>query len=51
MCYANNRQEWEKDMNYMYPAAMAIGGIALESSGRQRKSDDDELPGRRKRKT
>jgi hypothetical protein len=50
VCYANNRQEWEKDMNYMYPAAMAIGGIALESSGRQRKSDDDELPGKKKKK-
>lgn len=49
ICYANNRQEWEKDVSYMYPA-MASAGMAIDSgSGKHRKEEDD-LPFKKKKK-
>lgn len=48
--YENNRQEWERDINYMYPVAMTLAGIALETgSGKHRKEDED-FPDKKKKK-
>lgn len=50
VCYANNRQEWEKDINYMYPAAMALSGIALETGSSKHRKEDEDLPDKKKKK-
>lgn len=49
-CYFNNRQEWERDVNYMYPVSVALGGISMGSSGKQRRSEDEDLPSRKRKK-
>lgn len=48
--YANNRQEWDKDINYMYPVGMALTGIALESGSGKHRKEDEELPNKKKKK-
>lgn len=49
-CFSNNRQEWERDVNYMYPVSVALGGIAMGSSGKQRRNEDEDLPSRKRKK-
>lgn len=47
LCYSNNRQEWEREMNYMYPVMM---GLLDDDGPRSHYKEDDELPNIKKKK-
>lgn len=49
LCYANNRQEWQKDINYMNPV-IVLSNILDGVSEKKRKSDDDLQNKKRKKK-
>lgn len=46
-CYVNNRQEWERDLSYMYPVAISM---ALDNDSGKRRKGDEDLPDNKKRK-
>lgn len=48
VCYVNNRKEWERDLNYMYPVMM-LSTIFDSVPDKKRKSEDD-LPNNKKKK-
>lgn len=48
VCYANNKKEWERDTNYMYPITM-LSNIFDGAPEKKRKSEDD-LPDKKKKK-
>ena len=48
--YSSNRQEWERDLNYMLPAAAALNGVALESGKKERNREDEDFNKKKKKK-
>lgn len=48
--YSNDRQEWERDLNCMFPAMAAINGVALESGKKERNREDDDFNNKKKKK-
>lgn len=48
VCYTNNKKEWERDTNYMYPAIM-LSNMFDGAPEKKRKSEDD-LPNNKKKK-
>lgn len=48
--YRENRQEWERDLSYMYPLTNGLNSIALEAGGKERKRPEDDLPSKKKKK-
>lgn len=47
LCYSNNRQEWDREMDYMYPTMLLL----LDDDGsRSHYKEDDELPNKKKKK-
>lgn len=49
ICYVDNKKEWDKDINYMYPAMM-LSNIFDDAPGKKRKSEDDLLDKKKKKK-
>lgn len=47
--YANNRQEWESDIKYMYPA-LATSGLGLEGGSGKHHKEEEDLPKKKKKK-
>lgn len=51
-CYLNNKQEWERDLSYMYPSSLLFSEMPIDIDIEKKKNndDDDDLPKKKKKK-
>ena len=48
-CYISNQKEWERDVNYMYPAIMLSFGMDSDSHKNRRSEDEERVTKKKKR--